>query len=144
VAAHRTGRGLAVYAALIAASAGYGALGLALGFLPGVDVLRPHLPLHSTLLGGFALLVAVAVPTAVTAVLAWRRDPRAPRAGVLAGWLLVGWIVVEVAVVRVLSPLQPICLLLGVGLVVWAWSVGSGGRTPESSHASAAPASRNG
>jgi hypothetical protein len=119
VAPHRPGRGLAVYAAAIALSAYYGAAGLVLGFLPGVDDLRPRLPFDSTLLGGLALLLVVAVPASATAVLAWRHDPRAAPAAVGSGTLLVGWIVVEVLVIREFSPLQPICALLGLGLVGW-------------------------
>jgi hypothetical protein len=119
VAPHRPGRGLAVYAGAIALSAGYGAAGLVLGFLPGVDDLRPRLPFDSTLLGGLALLLVVAVPAAGTAVLAWRHDPLAAVAARWSGALLVGWIVVEVLVIRELSPLQPICAGLGLGLATW-------------------------
>jgi hypothetical protein len=104
VAPHRPGRGLAVYAAAIALSATYGAAGLVLGFLPGIDDLRPRLPFDSTALGGLALL---------------RHDPRAAVAALWSGALLVGWIVVEVLVIRELSPLQPICAGLGLGLAAW-------------------------
>ena len=119
MAPHHPGRGLAVYAGAVALSAYYGSAGLVLGFLPGVDLLRPRLPFDSTLLGGLALLLVVAVPTSVTAVLAWRHDPRAADAALWSGVLLVGWIVVEVIVIRELSPLQPICAVLGLGLVAW-------------------------
>ncbi len=119
MAPHSPGRGLAVYAAGIAVSACYGAAGLVVGFLPGVDELRARLPFDSTLLGGLALLLVVGVPTCTTAVLAWRHDPRAARMSLLSGVLLVGWIVVEVLVIRELSPLQPICVVLGLGLVAW-------------------------
>ena len=119
MAPHSPGRGLAVYAAVVALSAYYGAAGLVLGFLPGTDDLRPRLPFDSTLLGGLALLLVVAVPASVTAVLAWRHDPRAAAAALWSGALLVGWIVVEVLVIREFSPLQPIFALLGLGLVAW-------------------------
>ena len=119
MAPHSPGRGLAVYAAGIALSAGYGAAGLVLGFLPGIDLLRPRLPFESTLICGLALLLVVGVPTTVTAVLAWRHDPRTARTSLLAGILLVGWIVVEILVIQEFSPLQPICALLGLGLVAW-------------------------
>lgn len=119
MAPHRPGRGLAAYAAVISASAVYGAAGLVFGFLPGVDLLRPRLPFDSTLLGGLALLCVVGVPTAATAVLAWRHDARTSRMSLLSGILLVGWIVVEILVIREFSPLQPICVVLGLGLVGW-------------------------
>jgi hypothetical protein len=133
---HPVGRGLAAYAGLIAVSAYYGAAGLVFGFLPGLDVLRPRLPLDSAVVGGLALLCVVAIPATVTAVLAWRHDPRAARASVVAGGLLVGWIVVEVLVVRMFSPLQPVCALLGLGLMLWGdrtAGVRPVGRSPGSS-----------
>jgi hypothetical protein len=85
-------------------------------------------------LGGSALALVVAVPATLTAVLAWRQDPRAPRMSMLSGLLLIGWIAIEVPIVRLYSPLQPICMLLGLGLVVWgevlaAWSEGAPGST---------------
>ena len=119
--AHRAGRGLALYAGALAATAYLGVAGLALGFLPGTDELRPRLPFDSTLFGAVALLCVVAVPTTATAVLAWRHDPRASRASLLAGVALVGWIVVEVLVVGELSPFHPVYLLLGLGLAGWGW-----------------------
>jgi hypothetical protein len=55
---------------------------------------------------GIALVCVVAVPATVVAVLAWRGHPRDHDAAALAGVLLMGWIVVEVAAVRQFSALQ--------------------------------------
>jgi hypothetical protein len=53
----------------------------------------------------------------LVAVLVWRRHPRDRDAATLAGVLLVGWIVVEVAVVRQFSALQVVYGLAGLGLI---------------------------
>jgi hypothetical protein len=69
-------------------------------------------------LGGLALALVVAVPTTLVIVLSYRRHPRAREAAALAGLLVVGWILVELAVVRQFSVLQPVYAFAGVGLVV--------------------------
>jgi hypothetical protein len=77
-----------------------------------------RLPLHSPVFAGIALACVVAVPATVVAVLAWRRHPRDRDAAAVAGVLLVGWIVVELAVVRQFGALQVVYGLAGLGLVV--------------------------
>ena len=77
-----------------------------------------RLPFHSPVFGGIALACVVAVPATGAALLAWRRHPRARDAATLAGVLLIGWIVVEVAVVRQFSVLQAVYGLAGLGLIV--------------------------
>ncbi len=95
-----------------------GAAGLISGWLRLGSTMTARLPFHSPVFGGIALACVVAVPATVAALLAWRRHPRARDAATLAGVLLIGWIVVEVAVVRQFSVLQAVYGLAGLGLIV--------------------------
>jgi hypothetical protein len=102
-------------AAFNALSAGFGAYGLATGWLDLDATTTSRLPWGSTVVGGIALASVVAVPNTVVAVAAWRRDPRYGRASIASGALLVGWIAVELAFIRELSFFHP--LYAGIGLV---------------------------
>lgn len=113
-----TRRGLAAFAAALAASAWFGTAGLTTGFLDLGAEVTPRLPFASPVLGGMALAAAVAVPMTALTVLAWRGDPRTGTAAVACGVLQVGWIVVEVAFIRELSFFHPLYLAVGVALVV--------------------------
>jgi hypothetical protein len=77
-----------------------------------------RLPFGSPVFVGLALACVVAVPATLVAVLAWRGHPRDRDAAALAGVLLVGWIVVEVAAVRQFSVLQVVYGLAGLGLII--------------------------
>jgi hypothetical protein len=80
--------------------------------LPVTD-LEP-LPLHSWVLPGVALLVSVAAPMLAAAVLVARSHVRAADASVLAGAILVGWIVVQLAVIGPQMALQAVMFVLGL------------------------------
>lgn len=110
--------GLAVFAGCIALSAYGGGLGLIIGFLTLGDVVTPRLPFASPVLAGIALLAVVAIPNTVVAWLAARGDRRVGDASVLAGFLLAGWIVVELAFIRQFSFFHPLFLVVG-GLLIW-------------------------
>lgn len=118
MAAGQRDRGAATLAAVMAVGAAAGALGLWGGSIDFGDEITARLPWGSTVLAGTALLVVVAVPMAVAASAAWRGDPRAPRLLLVAGLLLVGWIVVEVAFIRSFSWLQPVCATWGALVAV--------------------------
>ena len=108
---------LTALAGFVVVSAWGGAVALITGWLrPGTSMAQ-RLPFHSPVFAGLALACIVAVPTTVVAVLAWRHHPRDRDAAALAGVLLVGWIVVEVAVIRQFSALQVVYGLAGVGLI---------------------------
>jgi hypothetical protein len=107
---------LAALAGFVAVSAYGGAVALIVGWLLPGTAMTKNLPFHSPVFAGIALACVVAAPATVVAVLAWRRHPRDRDASTLAGVLLVGWIVVEVAVVRQFSALQVVYGLAGVGL----------------------------
>jgi hypothetical protein len=115
-----TGRrpALVVLATLNAVAAAGGAWGLASGVIVIGSRLEARLPWQSPTLGGVALLMAVAVPNAVLAVLAWRGDRRTDAAAVATGALLVGWILVELAFLRELSFLHPLYVAVGLLLVL--------------------------
>ncbi len=109
---------LAGAAALVAASAMAGAAGLAVGFLDMGDELNARLPAHSPVLGAFALGAVVAVPFTELARRAWIGDEQTELAALVAGSSLVGWILVELAVVREVSFLQPFYAAVGLAFVV--------------------------
>jgi hypothetical protein len=110
-------RALAAYAGFIAVSAYAGSIGLISGLLPVSASLAERLPFHSPVIGGIALALIVGLPSSCVAVLSWRRHPRTPDAAALAGLLLVGWVVVELAVIRQFSVLQAVYAAAGAGLI---------------------------
>lgn len=105
-------------ATLNAVAAAGGAWGLASGVIGIGARLEARLPWQSPTLGGVALLLTVAVPNAVLAVLAWHVDRRTGTAAVATGLLLVVWIVVELAFLRELSFFHPLYVAVGL-LLVW-------------------------
>lgn len=110
--------GLAALAGVVAASAYYGGVGLITGYLTLGDVVTARLPFASPVLGGLALLAVVAVPATDVAWLAARGDHGTGGAAMLAGILLLGWIVVELAFIRQVSFFHPTFLVVG-GLFIW-------------------------
>ncbi|TCK22347.1 hypothetical protein [Pseudonocardia endophytica] len=66
---------------------------------------------------GLLLILVVAVPTAVAAVLEIRGAGHAAEASVVAGLLQVGWILAQLVVVQRYVVLQPVVLACGVAVV---------------------------
>jgi hypothetical protein len=88
---------LAFTAGAVAVSALAGAVALTAGLNMGATI-TDRIPFHSTLFGGLALVLVVALPMAVAAY--------------LAGALLIGWIAIQVLIIRPFSWLQPAMALL--------------------------------
>jgi hypothetical protein len=109
---------LAMTTGIVAVAAFAGAVGLATGSLDPGPVVTARLPWHSGALAGLALAVVVALPMTVAALLAARDRPGHGRAAVIAGALLAGWIVVEIAVIREFSWLQAVFALAAVVVMV--------------------------
>ena len=109
-------RWLAGGEALVAASAFGGAVGLASGALDLGATLNDRLPFDSPVVAGAALAVVVGAPMAFAAIDAWKGTVRADVMALSAGTLLTGWIVVEVAVIRSFSWLQPAFFAAGVAI----------------------------
>ncbi len=107
-----------MFAALNAASAWGGALGLATGALSLGPRLEARLPFASPVFAGVALAAAVAAPSTALAVAAARGDERSDRFAVLSGAALLGWIAVQLAVLREFSFFQPVYATVGATLVV--------------------------
>ena len=112
---------LAVGETVMALGAAAGSVGLVSGSLDVGDVVTSRLPFASPVAGGVALAVVVAVPMSVAAVDAWRGSRRADVTAVAAGVRLRGWIVVEVAVIRSVSWLQPACFATGAAIAATGW-----------------------
>ncbi|WP_208494244.1 hypothetical protein [Glycomyces niveus] len=83
-----------------------------------------RLPWGNTVVAGIALGVIVAVPNAALAAAALRGSARCGPLSILAGVLVVGWIVVEVAFIREFSFFQPFYAALGLSQVWWGWRIG--------------------
>lgn len=116
----RAGRRWAALGGALAGLMAVGALAGAVGILGGgLDLgqrVTDRLPWGSTAVAGTALLACVALPMTAAAALVRRRSPRASSALVVAGTLLAGWIVAQLAIIQTFSWLQPVCF--GYGLVV--------------------------
>lgn len=95
-----------------------GAVGLAGGGIDLGGVVVERLPFDSPVLAGVALALVVAVPMALTCVLAARGDHRAPALAVGAGGLLIVWIVVQVYTIRTFNWLQPLSVMFGLAVLV--------------------------
>ena len=114
----RPRRGLSIAALVVALSALGGALGLATGAVALGAELNGRLPFASPVLAGVALLIVVAAPFFVVAWMAWRGAPGVERFAFLAGLILAGWIVVQLAIIRELSFFQPLYLAIAVAFMV--------------------------
>jgi len=114
----RSGRAVAVFATVMSGAAAVGAAGLAFGFNSLPATIGRRLPLNSPVLGGLALAIVVAVPFAGLATMAWRGDRRWPPASQACGAILVAWIAIEMAFVRELSFLHPMCAAAGIAFVL--------------------------
>jgi hypothetical protein len=104
---------VAVVCGLMALAAVAGVVGLAGGGIDFGPAITARLPWHSPGVAAAALGVVVALPMGSAAVAGWRRSPLTSDAAVLAGLALIVWIVVEIAVIRAFSWLQPACLAYG-------------------------------
>jgi hypothetical protein len=112
-------RALAGVAWINAIAAIGGAVGLATGTLELGKNLNDRLPFASPVLGGIALAAVVAMPFTVVALLAWRGDDRTDTAAMIAGALLIGWIIVQLALLRAPSVLQAIYAAVGVAFFLY-------------------------
>jgi hypothetical protein len=90
-----------------------GVVGLAGGSIDLGPEITSRIPAGSPVLAAVALAVAVALPMGAAAVAGWRRSPWTADLAVVAGAALIGWVVVEVAVIRAFSWLQPACAVYG-------------------------------
>lgn len=109
---------LASLTGLIAVSAYAGAVALATGMTGLGTVVEERLPFGSPVFAGVALALIVAVPMTVATRQAAIGGPRTTNAAITAGVLLVGWIVIELAVIRTFSWLQPTLAAAGAGVLL--------------------------
>lgn len=108
-----------------------GAVAGSVGLLNGADdffgtetaTIYSRLPFDSPQFAGVALLLSVALPLALTAVLAWRGSRHAAAAGAAAGTVLVGWIVVQLALIGTFFWLQPVCVAVGLTVTYLAMTL---------------------
>lgn len=128
----RTRIASAAGAGLIALNAYAGGIGLTGGGIDMGPTITDRFPWDSPVLAGSSLVVVVALPMTVTAYLALRGDRRWSGAAVVAGALLVGWIVVQVAVIRTFSWMQPVSAAAGLAVLAAGWRARRRRVTPDS------------
>jgi hypothetical protein len=107
---------LAAVEIIIATNAVYGGIGLIRDGMGMPDEWLDASPFTSWRWPGVFLLLVIAVPMAVAAVLEIARSRWAYAASLAAGLAQISWIVVQLAVLRRYFFLQPV--LLGAGLMV--------------------------
>ncbi len=110
--------GLAVLEAAVALSAIAGGLALAVGSIDMGQEIDQRLPLDSPVIGGLALIAVVGLPMMAAALACVRVSSRAQSFAIAAGAALVIWILVEIAVIRSFSFLQPTFLTVGVVIML--------------------------
>lgn len=107
-----------IVSALTALLAVAGAVGIAGGGIDFGDDIEGRLPWDSRLLAGSALVIIVAIPTALAAAALRARSPRGPAILIAAGMMLFGWIILQVIIIKAFSPLQVIIALTAVALAI--------------------------
>ncbi|MGB7877151.1 MAG: alpha/beta fold hydrolase [Ilumatobacteraceae bacterium] len=108
---------LAAFAALNAAAAWAGVVGLTLGGIEFGDTLDARLPFESLVLAAVGLALIVAVPMTLLAWWAWTGNPRTLTLAFLVGIAVIGWIALQVIVLRAVSLFQPVYLAVGVWFI---------------------------
>lgn len=108
---------LAGFAAFNALAAWAGAIALLTGGADFGESINDRLPFDSLVLAGLALGIVVGVPLTVLAWSAWTGGPRTDDLALVAGLLLIGWIIVQVAVIRAFSLFQPAYLAVGASFI---------------------------
>lgn len=82
-------------------------------------------PFNTFLVPGLLLAVVVGGSLLVAAWLAWSRHPRAGLAGMAAGTILLGWIVVEAIMISGGRALQALVLVWALVILALAWALTS-------------------
>jgi hypothetical protein len=95
-----------------------GAAGLLVGVIDFCPEITSRLPFHRPVFAGIALAAVVAVPMTWTAWLCLHDRPLWRTVGAVAGTLLFGWIVVQLALIQTFSWLQPIMGFAGLAVLV--------------------------
>ena len=115
----------------VAVGAVYGGIGLIAGNAIHIsDDWLVGTPFDSWVLPGVFLLLVVAAPMTVAAVAELRRRQWAYTASVIAGVAQIGWIIAQWAIMQRFFVLQPAMLMAGTVVVLLAWMVHGGPRTP--------------
>ena len=109
---------LAAGSGLVAFGAFGGGVSLMVGWIDIGDSLSERLPFSSPVFGGLALMLIVGLPFSMVCRRAWVGDRRAGVTAFVAGVLLVGWIIVQLASIRSVSFLHPLFLAVGVVFTV--------------------------
>ncbi|PXW30333.1 UNVERIFIED_CONTAM: hypothetical protein DES50_108143 [Williamsia faeni] len=107
-----------------------GAIGVAGGGTRFGEEIESRLPWQSPVFAGIALAVVVGIPTALAAFTLWRNTTQAALITLIAGFLLVGWIAVQIAVIQTFNPLQVVFGLVGFQLVAAGSQMASTGTPP--------------
>lgn len=111
-----------VLSGVVALAAWAGGAALLAGAIDFGDDVTRRLPFHSATFAAIALMIVIALPMTLTAWLSARSDAQWRVVGAVAGTLLVGWIVVQVALIQTFSWLQPVMAIVGGAVLMGALS----------------------
>ncbi|MBW0272790.1 hypothetical protein ATM97_22120 [Nocardia sp. MH4] len=125
---------LCLLAGLMATWAFAGAFGLITGAVPLSPASVERIPLHSPILAGVGLALVVGLPMAVVALTVTDDDTHNAQTTLVAASALIGWILLQLALLREFSWLQPVCL-------VFAFAVAALGTPPLHDHTDLRPRS---
>ena len=110
------------FVALSAFAAGVMFMAVPSGRLMGMtEATLVRSPFRSYLVPGIVLFTVVGGTQALAAWAEIRRWPRAGRLSVVAGVVLAGWIAVQVAMIGLGHPMQPILFVVGVVIAGLGW-----------------------
>lgn len=111
---------IAALSGVVALSAWAGGALLLAGLIDFGDEVTGRLPFHSATVAAAALLIVVAVPMTLTAWLSARSGARWRVVGAVAGTMLIGWIVVQLAFIQTFTWLQPVMAAAGAAVLAAA------------------------
>ena len=80
-------------------------------------------PLDSFLLPGLFLLLVNGIANGAGAILSFTRNKYAGHTGLILGLVLSLWIIIQVAWISLISPLQPIFLVIGLINTFLGWKI---------------------
>lgn len=109
---------LALISGAIAIWASAGAAGVATGLIELGAVVDSRLPWDSAPFAAVMLALSVGVPMAATSWLAGHDRRSYPGIAIAAGSAAIAWILIQLAVIRTVSWVQPLCVGLSVIVVI--------------------------
>ncbi|NNE28680.1 MAG: hypothetical protein HKN16_03545 [Saprospiraceae bacterium] len=81
-------------------------------------------PFDDFLVPGIALVVFLGLANLIGGYMTWKNHPRAGFAALICGGLMMGFIIIEVAMIGLVSSLQPLFFIVGAVIFYLGWKKG--------------------